>query len=101
MTDRWVFHPKATTCWPYLGKPFFDSVFFDEDTGPTEEQGELFAEALNAHEATGLTPSQLQARVAELEAALREYRRLSRILVNSIDDVMACNREADRLLGAE
>lgn len=45
--------------------------------------------------------TQLQARVAELEAALREYRRLSRILVNSIDDVTACNREADRLLGVE
>lgn len=32
----------------------------------------LLADALNVHEATGLTASQLQARVAELEAALRE-----------------------------
>lgn len=31
----------------------------------------LLADALNVHEATGLIPSQLQARVAELEAALR------------------------------
>ena len=32
----------------------------------------LLADALNVHEAAGLTPSQLQARVAELEAALRK-----------------------------
>lgn len=32
----------------------------------------VMAEALNVHEATGLTPSQLQARVAELEGALRK-----------------------------
>ena len=31
--------------------------------------GDLMLDALNVHEATGLTPSQLQARVAELEAA--------------------------------
>ena len=31
---------------------------------------DLMLDALNVHEATGLTPSQLQARVAELEAAL-------------------------------
>lgn len=33
--------------------------------------GDLILDALNVHEATGLTPSQLQSRVAELEAALR------------------------------
>ena len=32
----------------------------------------VILEAMTVHEATGLTPSQLQARVAELEAALRE-----------------------------
>ena len=34
-------------------------------------RADLGADALNTHEDTGLTPSQLQARVAELEAALR------------------------------
>lgn len=33
---------------------------------------DLRREAMAAYEATGLTPSQLQARVAELEAALRD-----------------------------
>ena len=37
---------------------------------PEDQQGEVMADALNVHEATGLTPSQLQARVAELEAAM-------------------------------
>lgn len=35
------------------------------------EVASVLADALNVHEATGLTPSQLQARVAELEATLR------------------------------
>ena len=35
-------------------------------------RAQLGSDALNVHEATGLTPSQLQSRVAELEAALRE-----------------------------
>lgn len=36
--------------------------------------GMVIADALNVHEATGLTPSQLQARVAELEATLQMVR---------------------------
>jgi hypothetical protein len=36
--------------------------------------GDLMLYALNVHEATGLTPSQLQARVAELEATLQMVR---------------------------
>lgn len=39
--------------------------------------GDLMLDALNVHEATGLTPSQLQARVAELEAALADEREKS------------------------
>ena len=35
-------------------------------------------DALNVHEATGLTPSRLQARVAELEAALAKARDLAK-----------------------
>lgn len=44
-------------------------VSFKAD-GPTD-MGAVLAEAQAIYEATGLTPSQLQARVAELEAALR------------------------------
>ena len=36
-----------------------------------EPLAEVVVDALNVHEVTGLTPSQLQARVAELGAALR------------------------------
>ena len=36
-----------------------------------EPLADVVVDALNVHEATGLTPSQLQARVAGLEAALR------------------------------
>lgn len=45
-----------------------DMVFCD-DIGslPTQEQGSMFASSLNIYEQTGLTPVQLQARVAELE----------------------------------
>lgn len=43
-----------------------------KDTDAVKAQADLMADALNVHDATGLTPSQLQARVAELEAALRE-----------------------------
>lgn len=45
-------------------------ICFDMDAFPTPEQGEVMACALTVHEATGLTPAQLQARVAELEGAL-------------------------------
>ena len=45
----------------------------------------LLADALNVHEATGLTASQLQARVAELEAALREGTDTLRSLGNMPD----------------
>lgn len=44
---------------------------FSEGWGPERNEGHVMAEALNVHEATGLTPSELQTRVAELEAALR------------------------------
>lgn len=47
----------------------------------SDESAQLLVEAGNAYEATGLTPSQLQARVAELEAALRTLT----TAVNSID----------------
>ncbi|MEG1040558.1 MAG: hypothetical protein RSE94_11655 [Pseudomonas sp.] len=47
-------------------------IVFKDSAKPTHSQALLFADALNVHEATGLTPSQLQARVVELEAALRE-----------------------------
>lgn len=40
-------------------------------------RADLGADALNVHGATGLTPSQLQARVAELEAALADEREKS------------------------
>lgn len=40
--------------------------------------GDLMLDALNVHEATGLTPSQLQARVAELEAALAKAQKLAK-----------------------
>lgn len=39
--------------------------------------GAVIADALNVHEATGLTPTQLQARVAELEAALSRVQKLT------------------------
>lgn len=51
---------------------------FREDAKPSDEQGSVMADALTVHEATGLTPSQLQARVAELEAALAEQDRVLR-----------------------
>ena len=38
----------------------------------------VILEAMTVHEATGLTPSQLQARVAELEAALAKARDLAK-----------------------
>ena len=41
------------------------------DRFDAKDIGAVIADALNVREATGLTPSQLQARVAELEAALR------------------------------
>ena len=44
---------------------------FSEGWGPERNEGHVMADALNVHDATGLAPSQLQARVAELEAALR------------------------------
>lgn len=46
-----------------------DTIFFQDSPGAVT--GALFADALNVHEATSLTPSQLQARVAELEQILR------------------------------
>lgn len=49
-----------------------DTIFFQDSPGVVA--GTLFADALNVHEATGLTPSQLQARVAKLEAALAAER---------------------------
>lgn len=54
-------------------KPFgeHDVILFSSDAPPTDAQGPVMAEALNVHEQTGLTPAQLQARVAELEGALR------------------------------
>ena len=50
----------------------FAGVFGDAPGGEeaAAKRGEVIAEALNVHEQTGLTPAQLQARVAELEAAL-------------------------------
>ena len=51
-------------------------IVFDGPYPPSDEQGAIFAEALNVHEQTGMTPAQLQARVAELEAALRQAARL-------------------------
>lgn len=53
-----------------------DTIFFQDSPGAVA--GALLADALNVHEATGLTPSQLQARVAELEAALQRALRFIR-----------------------
>lgn len=55
---RWVSNPKTETTYEVCGG---DSLLAASD----------LAAALNVHEATGLTPSQLQARVAELEQILR------------------------------
>ena len=44
-----------------------------KDPDLVKSKADLLADALNVHEATGLTPSQLQARVAELEGALRAH----------------------------
>lgn len=44
--------------------------FADDSLQLSAEQLNVTCDALNVHEATGLTPLQLQARVAELEAAL-------------------------------
>lgn len=56
------------------GNKIVDGYRVDKDGQPvafdlTAMDASILADALNVHEATGLTPSQLQARVAELEAA--------------------------------
>lgn len=53
------------------------SESLDFASGPPDVLGPIIADALNVHEATGLTPSQLQARAAELEAALADEREKS------------------------
>lgn len=73
MTGSWEFWdedpaPESRAHLSYYTKGRTDSIYFHDSPGET--RGLLFADALNVHEATGLTPSQLQDRVAELEAAL-------------------------------
>lgn len=46
-----------------------EAIYFEYGDDP-KVKGRVMAEALNVHEQTGMTPAQLQARVAELEAAL-------------------------------
>jgi hypothetical protein len=71
MTGSWEFWdedpaPESRAHLSYYSKGRSDSIYFHDSPGET--RGELLADALNVHEATGLTPSQLQARVVELEA---------------------------------
>lgn len=76
----WIYRPEDDVFYPHLTKwpdavdQVKGEIYFDHEDAPTEKQGELFADALNVHEATGLTPSQLQARVAELEAAINRLK---------------------------
>ena len=78
MASTWRFQQENSTRLARLGLTDPSSGIqsrqmpFVEGAGPDDKQGSVLADALNVHEATGLTPSQLQARVAELEAALRE-----------------------------
>ena len=74
----WIYRPEDDEFYPHMTKwpdaidVVRGEIYFDPEDAPTPEQGHIFADALNVHEATGLTPSQLQTRVAELEAALRD-----------------------------
>lgn len=72
MTARWQFWPEDSSPYSTPRLACYDGKTSDIKLGDvTDEQGEVMTDALNVHEATGLTPSQLQARVAELEGALR------------------------------
>ena len=73
----WIYRPEDDNYFSQLAKCSDGDdagecvIYFDpDDVPPSPAQGAMFAEALNVHDATGLTPSQLQARVAELETAL-------------------------------
>lgn len=78
----WIYRPEDDqyfphmTMWPDENDVVAGEIYFDHDGAPSPAQGAMFAEALNVHEQTGLTPAQLQARVADLEGALAaEFRR--------------------------
>ena len=77
MTPEWTYRPEdpdpnsVARLERYEGNTF---VITFRDAPEEDAVGHLMADALNVHEATGLTPSQLQARVAELEAALQMIR---------------------------
>ena len=78
MTGSWEFWdedpaPESRAHLSYYSKGRSDSIYFHDSPGET--RGLLFADALNVHEAAGLTPSQLQARVAELGAETLELKR--------------------------
>lgn len=65
--------------------------------------GAVMADALNVHEAIGRTPSQLQARVAELEAAVERALQIGHTLnfEHANDPTVDHNgRTADAVLGA-
>ena len=76
MASTWRFQQENSTRLARLGLTDPSSGIqsrqmpFVEGGGPDDKQGSVLADALNVHEATGLTPSQLQARVAELEGAI-------------------------------
>lgn len=64
----WAFHDSVDDEYANIQKGNEGFVFFGVE--PSGTQGVVMADALNVHETTGLTPTQLQARVAELEAAV-------------------------------
>lgn len=81
MTGPWQFWdqdpaPESRAHITNYRKSPSDTIFFQDSPGVVA--GALFADALNVHEATGLTSSQLQSRVAELEAALQQALRFIR-----------------------
>lgn len=53
---------------------------FTFDWPPSDEQGAIMADALNVHTTHGLSPSQLQARIAQLEAWQDDVRSNSPLL---------------------
>ena len=67
------------------------SESLDFASGPPDVLGPIIADALNVHEATGLTPSQLQARVTKLEAALSRVQKLTEWEAPDADSGAALN----------
>lgn len=71
----WAYYPETKDAYAAFSKSreaVMGELVFSEKQAPSGLQGLVMAEALNVLESTQLTPLQLQARVAELEAALRK-----------------------------